>query len=512
MRSASPELEFKRSSLPEPSDKPAVWGSSGSLPRSLGSSSPSSLKKAGSVDDTTARERADTDPDLPAHRLVRTSAMSGKKRKLFESYRQKLRQSRADKTRSLPDSPSSSPAPSPPRSLAASTGHSSRESTPPHHVSTTSGEDSQPPAAVTQQFPQPIIRLRRPTPPVLPQVVPPKPVVTASPLARQDDDAVHPVAEHEDQRGGKMDFSVSAAGLVHVQEAQIFKPIAGHVSPRLKIDGDEEDDSRGEHEEPAAGESPKLIHRTLDRPKRKHRAPSREKLRERGLQSPTDDPLAGAEESSAQQKKRKPVPMPRRKQSSPAREPVHPSLLQAEGALQRELQEKLRGAGDKAEPAVGGPQPAVFDEFKKVQVHSPQKTIDFVDEFKIVQVTAKAAEPTEKTSPYDVSDEFRRVTPGKQQTEDPDHVKLQTHKPPSDSQPTEREAFQSVKPPSLEIPDSSEASRQSQVPQQERRWKRKNATRISRAKRSGRPSAHVPADDDFEEGNIREHGTVPDAV
>ena len=53
------------------------------------------------------------------------------------------------------------------------------------------------------------------------------------------------------------------------------------------------------YEEPAAGESPKLTHRTLDRPKRKSRAPSRGKLRERVLQSQPDDPTAGAEVSTA---------------------------------------------------------------------------------------------------------------------------------------------------------------------------------------------------------------------
>ena len=524
MRSASHEAELTRSFTPDADDKPNALGFTGSLPRSL---SPSSLalKQASSVDDI-GRPRADTDPTLPAQRLVRRSAMSGTNKKLYESYRQKLRQrpsrspSFENKSHSLPDSPSSSPAHSPPRSLTASTGHSSRESSPPRHVATTSGEDSLPPLTATKHPPQPTIVLRRPTPPVLPYLGP-KPVAATSPLARQgkiDADAVSPVVEHDNKGGGKIDFSTSAGPkrAVYVQEAQTSQPVAGRVSPQQKIEGDEGNESRGEHreqldayEEPAAGESPKLTHHTLDRPKRKNRAPSREKLREKALQSP-DDPTAGVEESTAQQKKRKPVPMPRRKQPSPAREPVHPSLLQAEEALQQELAKKL-GAGNKAD---SGPQPEVFDEFKKVRVQSPRKTIDSVDEFKFVQTTVRAAEPTEKTSPYDVADEFRRVTPGKLRTEEPDHdMKSSSHEPPPDGQPTKREEIQSEKQSSLETRDSTGASLQSQVPQQEYRWKRKNATRISRAKQSGRPSAHVPADDDFEKVNIRqEYGTAPDAV
>ena len=94
------------------------------------------------------------------------------------------------------------------------------------------------------------------------------------------------------------------------------------------------------YEEPAAGESPKLTHRTLDRPKRKSRVPSRGKLRERALQSQPGDPTVGAEDSNdANAQSTLPGLLPPLPDSAPPKLPSVPppslsnALLDAHSAL-----------------------------------------------------------------------------------------------------------------------------------------------------------------------------------
>ena len=469
-RSATPELEFMRSSRPNGDDNPNVLGFSGSLPRSMSPTFSSSYEKGDSLEDT-RRERADTDPNLPAHKLIRKGAMSGKRKKQLEGYRQKLRQSRSssfeNKPRSKSVSPPSSPAPSPPRSFSPPTVHSRRESSPPRYVSTGNGEDALPPLTSNKKPSKPKIRLRRPTPPNGKASSGPELLITSPPAKQGGDETFVPVVEHDSEGEGKTDVSASAGPkhAVYVQEAQTSESIVGYVSPQhgIEIDGRSEFDDEGK--------------------------------------------------SGEHHKKRKPIPTPRRKPA--VQEPVHPSLLLAEEALQHVLQKK-HGAGNKPSQPVTEPvhyQPVAFDEFKKVQVQSPQNTIDATDEFKIVVTPAKAAEPAKTSSPYDISDEFRRVTPGpgKVGAEKPKHEDLQFHVSPPDD-------FDGAKQSPREITSSGDsigASVRSQMPQREpqgHRLTRKNAKRVTRTKSSGPPSAHVPANDDFEKVNVdgafRQRSTV----